>query len=64
MERRFAFFLGPKINTHIKEICKEARIEEAIEKQQTKEGKKSVLFRKSGNLLPRIQAGVHSVQTW
>jgi hypothetical protein len=49
---------------HIKEICKEARIEEAIEKQQTKEGKKSVLFRKSGNLLPHIQAGVHSVQTW
>ena len=29
-----------KINMHIKEICKEARIEEAIEKQQTKGGKK------------------------
>jgi integrase len=31
-----------KINMHIKEICKEARIEEAIEKQHTKGGKKSV----------------------
>jgi integrase len=29
-----------KINMHIKEICKEARIDEAVEKQQTKGGKK------------------------
>ena len=29
-----------KINMHIKEICKEAKIKEAVEKQQTKGGKK------------------------
>jgi integrase len=29
-----------KINMHIKEICKEAKIDEPIEKQQTKGGKK------------------------
>jgi integrase len=29
-----------KINKHIKEICKEARIDETVEKQQTKGGQK------------------------
>jgi hypothetical protein len=35
--------MAPKINMHIKNICNEARIGEAIEKQQTKDGKKMVL---------------------